>query len=64
MLCCAVPCQVAVNLGILAGYCIGIPYEYDINSVTLPWAGVAVPWWRAMTAVAVLPAVLQVGQPD
>lgn len=48
-----------VNLGIVAAYCVGIPYEYNITEVTV--LGMTLCWWQFMTLLAVVPAILQVG---
>eukprot|EP00887_Chlorella_sp_A99_P005345 scaffold1.g5345.t1 len=50
--------QVFINIGILAAYLIGLPYEGDARaSATV--AGRELPWWRVMLGVSVAPALLQ-----
>lgn len=57
--------QVLINVGILAAYCSGIPYEliqgfkgFDVLG------GVWCSWWRLMLGAGLLPAAFQVGRAD
>lgn len=49
--------QVFINVGILAAYVIGYPYEMGTEKVDL--LGHEVAWWRIMFAAALGPALLQ-----
>lgn len=51
--------QVMVNVGILSGYLIGLPYTFDYQELRI--RGLAISWWRIMLAAAIIPAVLQLG---
>lgn len=49
--------QVCINIGILAAYAMGFPYEDGDARVQL--LGRDLPWWRLMFAVALAPCLLQ-----
>lgn len=50
--------QVMVNVGILGGYLVALPYGFDFSSFTL--SGVSISWWRVMLALTIVPGVLQI----
>lgn len=51
--------QVSINVGILASYLVGIPYQREDVTVTV--FGYTMAWWRVMVGVSALPPLLQVG---
>lgn len=51
--------QVMINVGILCGYLIGLPYTFSYDVLRI--RGLIIPWWRIMLAAAIVPAVLQLG---
>lgn len=50
--------QVLINVGILSGYLIAIPYGFKFAEFTI--YGVVIAWWRVMLALAIIPAIVQV----
>jgi len=51
--------QVLINVGILSGYLIAIPYGFKFAEFTI--YGVVIAWWRVMLALAIIPAIVQLG---
>ena len=51
--------QVLINVGILTGYLIAIPYGFKFDAFVIN--GVTIDWWRVMLALAIVPAIAQVG---
>lgn len=49
--------QVLINLGILTGYLIAIPYGFKFDAFIIN--GVKIAWWRVMLALAIVPAIAQ-----
>lgn len=49
--------QVFINLGILAAYLVGIPYEHDFTGFHMFHF---ISWWRVMIGIGIAPAVIQV----
>ena len=62
---CAVACtaQLSVCTGSLVAFVIGLPYASK-TAYALNIGGVEVAWWRAMQALGILPALLQVPNID
>jgi hypothetical protein len=49
---------VFINVGILAAYCAGIPYEHGFSSVWV--GGQEVAWWRIMMLLVCITSLVQV----
>ncbi|CAD7703448.1 unnamed protein product [Ostreobium quekettii] len=51
--------QVLVNVGILGGYLVALPYGFNFEDFTIN--GVTIAWWRVMLALSIVPAIVQLG---
>ena len=49
--------QVMFSVGVVIAYLAGLPYWFQIESVTL--CGLDVPWWRVMVSMAAVLALAQ-----
>jgi len=51
--------QVLVNVGILGGYLVALPYGFNFADFKIN--GLTIAWWRVMLALSIVPAIVQLG---